>query len=143
MQPSVPNGLLRSDLDGKGLLPQVTQASHSELSEADQYRGGQGGAMNIFVYRQGTTNCLVSHKTIMAIHNKGYIGRRTRRHPLLFARIPAGHPSWRAAARPRFVCHPASRDAADLPKNHPGSNPGYVPARLIPWPHVGMEENNE
>ncbi len=73
MQPSVPNGLLRSDLDGKGLLPQVTQASHSELSEADQYRGGQGGAMNIFVYRQGTTNCLVSHKTIMAIHNKGYM----------------------------------------------------------------------
>ena len=43
MQPSVPNGLLRSDLDGKGLLPQVTQASHSELSEDDQYRGGQGG----------------------------------------------------------------------------------------------------
>ena len=42
MQPPVPNSLLRSDLDGKGLLPQVTQASHSELSEADQYRGGQG-----------------------------------------------------------------------------------------------------
>ena len=70
MQPSVPNSLLRFDLDGKGLLPQVTQTSHSELSEADQYRGGQGGGMNIFEYRQGTTNCLVSHKTIMAIHNK-------------------------------------------------------------------------
>ncbi|WP_419611820.1 hypothetical protein, partial [Thiolapillus sp.] len=120
MQPSVPNSLLRSDLDGKALLPQVTQASHSEHPEDDQYRGGQGGAMNVLVYRQGTTNCLVLHKTIMAIHNKGYIGRRTRRYPLLFARIPAGHPSWRAAARPRFVCHPASRDAADLPKNHPG-----------------------
>ncbi|WP_419617259.1 hypothetical protein, partial [Thiolapillus sp.] len=120
MQPSVPNSLHRSDLDGKGLLPQVTQASHSEHPEDDQYRGGQGGAMNVLVYRQGTTNCLVSHKTIMAIHNKGYIGRRTRRHPLLFARIPAGHPSWRAAVRPCFVCHPASRDAADLPKNHPG-----------------------
>ncbi len=70
MQPSVPNSLHRSDLDGKGLLPQVTQASHSELSEADQYRGGQGGVMNVLVYRQGTTNCLVSHKTIMAIHKK-------------------------------------------------------------------------
>lgn len=140
----MPNGLLRSDLDGKGLLPQVTQASHSEHPEADQYRGGQGGAMNIFVYRQGTTNCLVSHKTIMAIHNKGYIGRRTRRYPLLFARIPAGHPSWRAAVsgRASFVTR-ASRDAADLPKKHPGSNPGYVPARLIPWPHVEVEENNE
>ena len=36
MQPSVPNGLLRSDLDGKGLLPLVTQASadsHGERSE--------------------------------------------------------------------------------------------------------------
>ncbi len=123
MQPSVPNGLLRSDLDGKGLLPQVTQAGHSEHPEDDQYHGGQGGAMNVLVCRQGTTNCLVSHKMIMAIHNKGYIGRRTRRYPLLFARIPAGHPSWRAAARSRFVCHPASRDAADLPRNHPGSNP--------------------
>ena len=143
MQPSVPNSLLRFDLDGKGLLPQVTQTSHSELSEADQYRGGQGGGMNIFEYRQGTTNCLVSHKTIMAIHNKGYIGRRTRRYSLLFARIPAGHPSWRAAVRPRFVCHRASRDAGDLPKNHHGSNPGYLPARLIPWTHVEMEENNE
>ncbi|WP_419620332.1 hypothetical protein [Thiolapillus sp.] len=48
MQPPVPNSLLRSDLDGKGLLPQVTQASHSELSEADQYRGGQGGAKRVF-----------------------------------------------------------------------------------------------
>ncbi len=132
MQPSVPNSLLRSDLDGKALLPQVTQASHSEHPEDDQYRGGQGGAMNVFVYRQGTTNCLVSHKTIMAIHNKSYIGRRTCRYPLLFARIPAGHPSWRASVRPCFVCHPASQDAADLPKNHPGSNPGYLPARLIP-----------
>ena len=65
MQPSVPNSLLRSDLDGKGLLPQVTQASHSEHPEDDQYRGGQGGVMNVLVYRQGTTNCLVSHKTIM------------------------------------------------------------------------------
>ncbi|WP_419627522.1 hypothetical protein, partial [Thiolapillus sp.] len=60
MQPPAPNSLLRSDLDGKGLLSQVTQASHSELSEADQYRGGQGGVMNVLVYRQGTTNCLVS-----------------------------------------------------------------------------------
>ena len=132
MQPSVPNSLLRFDLDGKGLLPQVTQASHSEHPEDDQYRGGQGGVLNVLVYRQGTTNCLVSQKTRMALHNKGYIGRRTRRHPLLFARIPAGHPSWRAAVRPCFVCHRASRDAGDLPKNHPGSNPGYVPARLIP-----------
>ncbi len=43
MQPSVPNSLIRSDLDGKALLPQVTQASHSEHPEDDQYRGGQGG----------------------------------------------------------------------------------------------------
>ncbi len=98
MQPSVPNSLLRSDLDGKGLLPQVTQTSHSELSEADQYRGGQGGGMNIFEYRQGTTNCLVSHKTIMAIHNKGYIGRRTRRHPLHFCE-DSGRPSIMARRR--------------------------------------------
>ncbi len=143
MQPSVPNSLLRSDLDGKGLLPQVTQASHSEHPEADQYRGGQGGAMNVFVCRQWTTNCLVSHKTIMAIHNKGYIGRWTHRYPLLFSGKSTGHPPWRAAVRPRFICHPASRDAADLPRNHPGSNPGYLPARLIPWTHAGMEENNE
>ena len=58
MQPSVPNSLLRFDLDGKGLLPQVTQASHSELPEADQYRGGQGGVITSLCIARGQQTAL-------------------------------------------------------------------------------------
>ncbi len=99
--------------------------------------------MNIFVYRQGTTNCLVSHKTIMAIHNKGYMPADTPIFPAFCE--DSGRPSIMARRRQAVLrLSPClTGHAGDLPKNHPGSNPGYLPARLIPWTHAGMEENNE